>query len=49
MAEAEEKERRPQWSRLPLFRQGGATVGLTTRLGAREIREVSYLKGGLWK
>ena len=33
--------------RLPLFRQGGATVGL--RLSARGIREASYLKGGLWK
>ena len=35
--------------RLPLFRQGGATVSLMTRLSARVIREVSYLKGGLWK
>ena len=34
---------------LPLFRQGGATVGLMTRLSARGIREASYLKGGLWK
>ena len=29
-----EKERRPQQSRLPLFRQGGATVSLRTRLSA---------------
>ena len=35
--------------RLPLFRQGGVTVGLTTRLSTRGIREASYLKGGLWK
>ena len=32
--------------RLPLFRQGGATVSLMTRLSARGIRESSYLKGG---
>ena len=32
-----------------LFRQGGATVSLKTRLSARGIREASYLKGGLWK
>ena len=34
--------------RLPLFRQGEATVSLTTRLSMRGIREASYLKGGLW-
>ena len=27
----------------------GVTVGLTTRLSSRGIREASYLKGGLWK
>ena len=30
-------------SRLPLFRQGGATVGLRTRLRPRGIREAPYL------
>ena len=35
--------------RLPLFRQGEATVGLETRLSACGIREVSYLRRGLWK
>ena len=35
--------------KLALFRQGGATVSLKTRLSARGIREASYLKGGLWK
>ena len=29
-------------SRLPLFRQGGVAVGLTTRLSVRAIREASY-------
>ena len=33
-------------SRLPLFRQGGVTVGQTTRPSMRGIREASYLKGG---
>ena len=31
--------------RLPLFRQGGATVSLRTRMSMRGIREASYLKG----
>ena len=35
--------------RLSLFRQGGVTVSLTTRLSATVVREASYLKGGLWK
>ena len=30
-------------SRLHLFRQGGATVGLRTMLRPREIREAPYL------
>ena len=31
---------------LALFRQGGATVGLKTRLSACGIREASYFRGG---
>ena len=33
-------------TRSPLFRQGGVTVSLMTRLRARGIREASYIKGG---
>ena len=33
--------------RLPLFRQGGETVGLMIRVNERGIREVSYLNEGL--
>ena len=32
--------------RSPLFRQGGVTVGLTTRRSMCRIREASYLRGG---
>ena len=35
------KEDNLNGDRLPLFRQGGATVGLMTRLSARRIREDS--------
>ena len=31
--------------RLPLFRQGGATVGLTTKPSVCRIRGASYLRG----
>ena len=47
--EAEKKGDDLKGGRLPLFRQGGVTVSLTTRLSKRGIREASYLKGGLWK